>query len=56
MWPDQVLILGPLALESDALLTALCGPAINPLNTMGTLHLMKGKRYLEHEETKSATC
>ena len=25
MWPDQVSSLGPLALESNALLTALCG-------------------------------
>ena len=27
MWPDWVSNLGPLALESDALLTALQGPA-----------------------------
>ena len=27
MWPDRVLILGPLALESDGLLTVLHGPA-----------------------------
>ena len=29
MWPDQVLNPGPLALESDALLTALRSPALN---------------------------
>ena len=28
MWLDQVLNPGPLALESDALPTALCGPAV----------------------------
>ena len=28
MWPDRVSSSGPLALESDALPTALCGPAI----------------------------
>ena len=28
MWPDRVSNPGPLALESDALPTALCGPAV----------------------------
>ena len=28
MWPDRVSNPGPLALKSDELLTALCGPAI----------------------------
>ena len=31
MWPDRVLNTGPLALELDALMTALCG-----LATMGS--------------------
>ena len=29
MWPDLVSNLRPLALESDALMTVLCGPAIS---------------------------
>ena len=29
MWPDRVSNPGPLALESDALPIALCGPALN---------------------------
>ena len=32
MWPDQVLNPGPLALESDALPTVLCGP-VRPLRS-----------------------
>ena len=28
MWPDRVSNLGPLALESEALPTALCGPTM----------------------------
>ena len=32
MWPDQVSNLGSLALESNALPTALRGPAISVLN------------------------
>ena len=32
MWPDRVLNPGPLALESDVLLTALRGPAPAPLS------------------------
>ena len=31
MWPGWVSNLGPQALESDGLLTALCGPAITLL-------------------------
>ena len=36
MWPDQVLNLGPLALESDLLLTALCnsGPTFKEKSKM----------------------
>ena len=37
MWPDQVLNPGPLALESDALLTELHGSAFT-LNTDKHLH------------------
>ena len=34
MWPDRVSNLGPLALESDALLTLLCGP-VSPVGVGG---------------------
>ena len=38
MWPDWVSIPGPLALESDALATGLCGLAPGSL----TIHLKMG--------------
>ena len=39
MRPDRVSSLGPLAIESDVLLTAPCGPAIQ--NTVNTKNLWK---------------
>ena len=35
MWPEQVSNPGPLALESDALLTALRSPALTPIEKGG---------------------
>ena len=45
MWPDWVSNLGPLALESDALPTALRGPAPQTVGSFRTdlLHVSPGK-------------
>ena len=46
MWPDQVSNPGPLALESDALLTSLHGPAFSRLTERETV-LLTGPLELE---------